>query len=319
MKKSLPLLAALCVAAFFSPVSHAQDLYVGSNSSGVTTNFTSGTNPFANTYIGFDPGANSNTLNVLNTNTVLSNSAAVFVGVSGSSNRLVVSNGGKVLDSFGYIGWETTASNNSVLVSGPGSRWSGVLHAIGQSGSGNSLVVSNGGRVLDNLGSIGDQATSSNNRVLVTGTNSLWSNSANFFYDGSLYVGFAGSGNNLVISNGGTVAVASNSYIGFTNTSSNNSVLVAGSNSLWTNSFAMHVGNFGSGNSLVISNEGKVASFFGIIGISTNSSNNSVLVTGTNSLWTNSSTLYVGYLGSGNSLTISNGGTVADLEGFIGI
>ena len=79
LKKNIPALAAaLCVAVLFTPVAHAQEnLYVGSNSSGVTTDFTSGTNAYANTYVGYDPGADSNTLNVLNTNTVLTNSGSL--------------------------------------------------------------------------------------------------------------------------------------------------------------------------------------------------------------------------------------------------
>jgi T5SS/PEP-CTERM-associated repeat protein len=100
--------------------------------------------------------------------------------------------------------------------------------------------------------------------------------------------------------------------------SSNNSALVTGAGSLWTNSGDLYVGNEGSGNSLVISNGGRVANTIGYIGDQPNSSNNSVLVTGSNSLWTNSGDLFVGLQGSGNSLVISNGGTVASGEGYIG-
>ena len=67
-----------------------QDLVVGSNSANVTTNITSGTNAFDNTYIGFTLNATNNRLNVLNPGTVLTNSADVFVGVVGSSNSLLL-------------------------------------------------------------------------------------------------------------------------------------------------------------------------------------------------------------------------------------
>jgi T5SS/PEP-CTERM-associated repeat protein/autotransporter-associated beta strand protein len=70
------------------------------------------------------------------------------------------------------------------------------------------------------------------------------------------------------------------------------------------------VGLNGAGNSLTISNGGKVENTTGTIGSSSTSSNNSVLVTGTNSLWTNSSTLGVGNAGGG-TLTVANGGNVA--------
>jgi len=125
MKHAPALGAALCVAALFTPVARAQtNLYVGSNSSGVMTDFTSGTNAYDNTFVGYDPGADSNTLNVLNTNTVLTNSGNLTVGGSISGNSLVTSNGGTVQSSTaGRIGEISFASNNSVLVTGTNSRW----------------------------------------------------------------------------------------------------------------------------------------------------------------------------------------------------
>ena len=292
------------------------DLYVGSNSSGQTTNFTSGTNAYSNTYVGYATNASNNLLTIGNRNTLLTNSADVFIGRSGVSNSMVISNGGRVVDSNGFIGFDTNSSNNSVLVtgvnSGSNSLWSNRESVfVGYYGSGNSLVISNGGRVVDNYGHVGLYPTSSNNSVLVTGSNSLWSNSE------ILYVGYYGSSNSLVISNGGRV-VDNYGTVGFDTTSSNNSVLVTGSNSLWTNREAVIVGEGGSSNSLVISNGGRVVDINGFIGITTASSNNSVLVTGSNSLWSNSGTLFVGSGGSGNSLVISNGGRVVDNYGAIG-
>ena len=55
---------------------------------------------------------------------------------------------------------------------------------------------------------------------------------------------------------------------------------------------------------------------FGVIGDRSTSSNNSVLVTGGGSTWTNSGDLYVGYQGIGNSLVISNGGRVTSSGAF---
>lgn len=305
MKKTTRLAAALCAAALFTPLSHAQDLYVGSNSSGVTTNFTSGTNAYANTFVGYEPGADSNTLNVLNTNTVLTNSGELRVGLGGSGNSLIISNGGTVANGRGYIGFTNTSSNNSVLVTGSNSLWTNTNRLyVGDSGSGNSLVISNGGTVAKLNGYIGDDSTSSNNSVLVTGLGSLFTNS------GALYAGYFGSGNSLVISNDGKVAGIWG-YIGSGNLSSNNSVLVTDGGT-WTNSGNLFVGNLGSGNSLVISNGGTAAvATNGYIGNGTSFSNNSVLVTGPSSLFTNGGDLFVGLRGSGNSLTVADGGTVA--------
>ena len=371
MKNIPALAAALCVAVLFTPVAHAQNLYVGSNSSGVTTDFTSGTNAYASTFVGYDPGADSNTLNVLNTNTVLTNSGNLTVGGSGSGNSLVISNEGQVANNgVTIIGNSNTSSHNSVLVTGSNSLlsngnwlvlgWDGsgnsltmsnggqtiatgvyvannsggsntilvtgtgsLLYAnggrgegdfwIGRSGFGNNrMVISDGGQVIDANASIGYGSTSSNNSVLVTGEGSRWDNSVREGFDGGLAVGNEGSGNRMVISNGGTVSDA-NASIGYGSTSSNNSVLVTGEGSRWNNSGTeirgggLTVGNQSSGNSLVISNRGTVANREVTIGFGAGSSNNTVLVTGSNSLLTNSSWLVAGFDGSGNSLTISNG------------
>jgi T5SS/PEP-CTERM-associated repeat protein/autotransporter-associated beta strand protein len=75
------------------------------------------------------------------------------------------------------------------------------------------------------------------------------------------------------------------------------------------------VGNYGSGNSMVISNGCTVENSSGSIGASGTSSNNSVLVIGAGSAWSNSGYLNVGgYDGSGNSLTVADGGKVSAYE-----
>jgi len=254
----------------------------------------------------------------------------LHVGFTNSDNTLVVTNGGQLsVENLAYIGYGENSSNNSVVVTGPSSLLSsaGSDMAVGYLGSGNSLVVSdgakvlgeiyvglqgsdnsmvisNGGTVASGYGYIGLYGVSSNNSVLVTGTSSLWTNSE------EIYVGLIGSDNSMVISNGGTVA---NSYgtIGSYNTSSNNSVLVTGTSSLWTNSSDLYVGYNGSGNSLVISNGGQVVgSGFGYVGYGRSSSNNSVTVSGTNSSLATTNGLFVGYGNGGNSLTITDGASV---------
>ena len=100
----------------------AQNLYVGSNSSGQTTNFTSGTNSYGYTYVGFSNSASNNLLTVGGSSTVLTNSSDLFVGYAGSGNSMVISNGGKVSDSNGSIGFTNGSTNNSVTVNS-GSLW----------------------------------------------------------------------------------------------------------------------------------------------------------------------------------------------------
>jgi T5SS/PEP-CTERM-associated repeat protein len=124
-------------------------------------------------------------------------------------------------------------------------------------------------------------------------------------------VGNYGSGNRLVISDGGSVFTPTNSFIGYQTNSSNNSVLVTGAGSLWSNS-NLYVGYQGMSSSLIISHGGTVVATNSFIGYETNSTNNSVLVTGVGSLWSNSGTITIGTTngGGGNSLTINNGGLV---------
>jgi len=260
-------------------------------------------------YIGYNAGANSNTVTVTGTNSAWYNNGDLYVGYSGSSNTLTIANGGVVTNSFGYIGYSGT--NNSVLVTGPGSVWSnGSSLYVGAGGAFNTLTITNGGTVVDGFGAIGDSIGANSNTVTVTGTNSAWYNIGS-----SLYVGFNGSSNTLTIANGGVVT-NSWGFIGYSGT--NNSVLVTGAGSVWSNGSWLEVGDSGAFNTLTISNGGKVFNgVFGDIGASTGANSNTVIVTGSNSAWY-SGDLYVGYHGSSNTLTIANGGVVTNNTGYIG-
>ncbi|NBO94210.1 MAG: hypothetical protein EBV06_18155, partial [Planctomycetia bacterium] len=272
MKHTRIIAAVFCGLLLLSATSRAQNLYVGSNAANVTTNFTSGTNIFGITYIGYSTNLTlidptNNVLNVSGAGTVLSNSSFLHVGLNGSGNRLVVSNDGQVYCQNGVLGWTENAGNNSALVTGTNSKWT----------VGGDLTL--GGRASE--------------------------------------ISIAPDGNSLVVSNGGQVVIVGALRIGVFSRS--NSVLVTGSGSSVQGSVIM--GGFATSlrnNSLVISNGGRVSGGYGYIG--NWSSNSTALVTGTNSVWTNSGNLYVGYdsLGKGNRLVISNGATVANAEGIVG-
>jgi len=82
---------------------------------------------------------------------------------------------------------------------------------------------------------------------------------------------------------------------------------------VWSNALDVLVGAFGSSNSMTVSNGGAVYNRNGSIGcydVSTSSSNNTVLVTGSGSVWNNAGYLYVGEYGAGNSLTVTTGAVV---------
>ena len=286
-----------------------------------------GTVADVNGWVGYTiANAVNNTALVTGAGSLWSNSTYLFIGSNSVNNSLVISNGGTVVSSNGMIGFSTAANNNSVLVTGTGSLWSNnavpdymtIAMSIGVSGSSNSLVISNGGVVIDTSSwtYVGSNAASSNNSVLVTGTNSLFRSGQD------LVLGLDGSGNSMVISNGATVKVTNELVLGYSSYSSNNTVLVTGAGTLLDvyaggNASAMDVGLGGSGNSLVISNGATVLTTRG--GVSDNGGvSNSVLVTGAGSLWSNSDGIYLdsGFGGSA-TLTIASGGTVAADTGSI--
>ena len=111
------------------PAANAQTLYVGNGSIGQTTTFTSGTNSYFMTYVGNLAGDSNNLLTIANSGTLLATSVYLYVGYNGSSNSLVISDGGHVVDGEGDLGYSASfptpsASNNSALVTGTGSLWS---------------------------------------------------------------------------------------------------------------------------------------------------------------------------------------------------
>ena len=288
-------------------------LYVGSNSSSQTTNFTSGTNIYTGVYVGYSAAALSNKLVVSGNSTLLTNSGDTYIGYDGHNNSMVISNGGTVVNSNGWIGYGSTASNNIVTVNGGTWSNSGNLY-VGLDGASNSLVITNGGTVQSAAVFVGHYATAVGNLLAVSGTQSTLNVS------GDLYVGYAGQSNRMVISSGGFVSDVNGFDDGVSPSDSHNSVLVTGSGSVWTNSGNLTFGLAGHDNSLVISNSGFVAvGGESIIGNQSTASNNSVLVTGAGSLWTNSQDLTIGSDGSGNSLSILNGGSVSVLGNTNGV
>ena len=263
--------------------------------------------------------------NIIN-NGVVSNwvgNGTYVVGSNTFKDVLQVINSGVLSDGTGYLGYETSGSNNVVTVTGPGSVWnnnnSDISLYVGYSGSGNTLTITNGGTVYSYYSYIGESAGANSNVVTVTGNGSIWYN--NQAGSGELHVGDSGSGNTLTIINGGAV-INIEGYIGELAGGNSNAVTVTGAGSVWNNSSWLLVGTRGYGNRLTITNEGAVYSFGSLIGGLASASNNAVTVTGAGSVWSNSNGringLLVGYDGSGNKLTIINGGAVINLEGYVG-
>jgi len=268
-------------------------------------------------YVGYEPASSNNMVLITGAGSAWkncdtgSNGGRLVIGQSGTGNTLVISNGGFAYnDSDGVIGSGESSSNNSVLVTGAGSAWTnywGCLF-IGLDGAGNSLVISDGGNVMDDgPGVIGTDESSSNNFVLVTGSNSVWDTV--IYDDQTTFIGYAGAGNSLVVSNGGYVyGGGSCGYLGETITSSGNLLVVTGTNSEWASDDFIQIGDSGAGNRVVVRDGGLLSSGHGYLGSYPSSSNNSVLVTDPGSVWSNNYSVVVGQAGAANSVVISNGG-----------
>jgi autotransporter-associated beta strand protein len=123
----------------------------------------------------------------------------LYVG-NGSSNQTTSFTSGTTTYTAAFIGNTSTDSNNTLNVLNPGTRLTinGGNVQVGFAGSGNSMVISNGGFVSDVNGVVSFGTTGSNNSALVTGAGSTWSNS------NQVRIGVSGSGT-LTVANGGSV------------------------------------------------------------------------------------------------------------------
>jgi len=238
--------------------------------------------------------------------------ATIQIGFGSAGNQLVVSNGGVLRSSLGYLG--TGGSNNLALVTGANSLWSDTTDLyIGQSGVGNRLIVSGGGAVQNGVGYVGASTFGSNNLALVTGAGSTWTNL------GELYVGLDGRGNQLVVSN--SAQVRNNSgFIGNGASAENNLAVVTGPGTIWNNTFHTFVGFDGSDNHLTITNGGFVTNGLdALIGVNSGAEVNTVALSGLGSRWVVNRFFELGHSGDDNELLIENGASLVSGKATIGV
>jgi len=172
-----------------------------------------------------------NTVTVTGPGSVWNSSSgpALFVGEFGSGNALNITNGARVYNGQGLMGYETNAHANSITVIGSGSVWSNHYEMyIGFSGFSNALIIAKSGTVYSTSCQIGWLTGGSNNTVTVTDPGSVWNNS------GNLSVGCHGTYSLLTITNSGTV-FASNVTVGVFSSSTGNVLAVVGGNLVVTN------------------------------------------------------------------------------------
>lgn len=252
-----------------------------------------------------DYGSSNLTL-VTGVGSLFLNRSGLYVGNRGYGNQLIVSNQAVVVcDSFRVEG--NGGTHQRVVVTGGGSLITNRSDTfVGPSGGSNQLFITDGGVFADNSAYI-DGANSGGNLAVVAGTDAIWTNRSD------LYVGWYWHLNHLVVTNAGTV-VNSNAYIGYDAACRSNTVVVAGAGSVWSNRADLCVGYSGVRNRFYVTNAGTVANANGYLGYNTTGASNLVVVAGTNSLWTNRTSLMIGRLGPRNELLITNGATVAGYD-----
>jgi len=155
--------------------------------------------------VGLNATASGNSVLVTGTGSTWS-SGGLVIGDSGSGNSMSVEAGADVASAGSAValGYNVGSSNNSILVDGTGSTLASSSDLIvGFGGSGNSVVVSNGGTLTNSQytsgGVIGLNSGANNNSVLVSGSGSAWNNS------GDLTIGNSGQGT-LTVANGGSIS-----------------------------------------------------------------------------------------------------------------
>jgi T5SS/PEP-CTERM-associated repeat protein len=327
------------------------DLVVGTNGSFTTliiTNTGVVTNS-GNGIIGQNPSATTNRVTVTGPNSRWSMGGNLELGYYGVYNQLIVTNGGRVENIYGNMGFNPGSIGNSAVVAGVNSLWTnretvnvgnssgfcrvvvtngGTVGAgflqIGNSGPSNQLTVAGGGKIISAGGRLGSTPSSGANVAVITGSGSQWNSTS------GLEVGTSGSFNQLFLTNGGKI-ISGGAYVGanaLQSGSGNSNLVVIAGGSSWTNNGAPGaVGNLGSFNQLIITNGGVLRNTLGnatlALATSTSSSNNVVSVSGTNSLLSNGGNdaipeMYVGDAGSQNQLLVSNGGLVQSERLYVG-
>ena len=276
--------------------------------------------------IGINGTATGCKMLVTDTGTVVSTTTVNF-GLNGAYsgggyNQLVVSNGANLSASGNLkLGNDPTSAGSVITVTGTGSVFSiGGYAYLGLMGPNNQLVVTNGGTVNGyelHLAAGGDAGhpNGTNNSVLVTGTNSTLYMWGNF----NMGEGYSARGR-LVVNNGGNANLANSISIGAAGTSPGHEIIVSDPGSVLSMGpgYGIWMGP-SSGNRLVVTNGGRVNLNSSLtVSSGAAATNNSVLVTGANSmLWLTRSgatrTITIGSAASASLLVLDQG--IVELSG----
>lgn len=175
------------------------------------------------------------TLEVTGPNGAINSGNDVRVGtLAGSTSALNITNGGKVTDGNGLIGYVAGATGNAT-VTGTGSTFASSYLGVGYSGNG-TLTIANGGTVTSGTASYVGFNTGATGNITVTGTGSQMNNVA------GQAIGYQGAGT-LLIANGGKVT-ADHVFLGVFAGSSGTAILT-GAGSTWESTYTFTLGNNG--------------------------------------------------------------------------
>jgi T5SS/PEP-CTERM-associated repeat protein len=191
---------------------------------------------------------------------------------------------------------------------------------IGNTTSSNALTIKNGaslanGSTRNNLVSIGLTLTSTLNSVIVTGTGSSLSAAGNFA------IGNLGLNNSLTITDGGSVTPLKATYLGQGSSSNaaagvGNTLTISGASSKLAGTGSVFAGYNGSQNTVFIENGGLLRTNdrfwigYGNSNSAALGSNNVVTIRDVGSRVESNGYVTLGYTGSNNTLTLSNGATI---------
>ncbi|MEI8072399.1 MAG: hypothetical protein WCI09_12575, partial [Planctomycetota bacterium] len=177
----------------------------------------------------------------------------LWIGDAGSNNSLAFSLGGvgSITKANGInsvaIGNQATATGNSLIVSGTGSRLTTTCPLyVGAAGSSNTLTVRGGGVIIPQRLFIGSAATAQNNTALITGSGSLIN--IDTTTNSWLTIGSTSgaTGNSLTIADGGELrfngtGTTREFAIGRVAGANSNTIIVTGVNSKVNINFALPV------------------------------------------------------------------------------
>jgi fibronectin-binding autotransporter adhesin len=262
---------------------------------------------------------------VVTNNTLIVQSSQLLLGgqLSVGGNAASVSNTVAVYNSTINGGGQrinTGAGNGNVIVldNTIATNFGGMIIGNGAAVLNSTLIITNGSKVYKTGGDIFDlnrTAGSTGNKVVVTGPGSAWINqgTVNFKLGGASGV----TDRAMVEVNNGAIWDLGGGTFRLENNLANNCSILANGGVI-TNVASMILGNGRTNNSLVLTNGGK---FYGSladgsireIGRGAAAHTNSVIITGTGSLWDSFGATYIigGNSGAanGNTWTIANGGT----------